>query len=231
MFQFLRKQARVMKVRPNNTRPALEELERRDVPAMHAAPAALAVGLGPAPLAVLAAPAGQLIGPPTGVAATQGNPNGAAGEIPAFFDGRSVTINVNQLSDTSAASIIAHNKNPGPFSFGCQRALFRRGAQNGRPPGPPGSACRYGRPCPPEFRRSSSVPWHTDRSRGRRLVVLGTFAGCADRFGLHDRCRLVDESPKGSSPALAGKTSPNRTHLWSGRQRAALFPARRCPGQ
>jgi hypothetical protein len=41
---------------------------------------------------------------------TQGNPNGAAGEIPAFFNGKSVTINVKQLSDTAAASIIAHNK-------------------------------------------------------------------------------------------------------------------------
>jgi hypothetical protein len=40
-----------------------------------------------------------------------GNPNGAAGEIPAFFNGQSVTINVNQLPDNAAASIIAHNKN------------------------------------------------------------------------------------------------------------------------
>ena len=111
MFQFLRKQARSIKVRPNSTRPALEELERRDVPAMHAAPPGLAVGLGPTPPPVLAAPPGQLIGPTASGAATQGNPNGAAGEIPAFFDGRSVTINVHQLSDTSAASIIAHNKN------------------------------------------------------------------------------------------------------------------------
>jgi hypothetical protein len=39
-----------------------------------------------------------------------GNVNGAAGEIPAFFNGRSVTINVKELSDTAAASIIAHNK-------------------------------------------------------------------------------------------------------------------------
>jgi hypothetical protein len=43
--------------------------------------------------------------------AAHGNTNGAAGEIPAFFDGQSVTINVKQLSDTAAASIIAHNKN------------------------------------------------------------------------------------------------------------------------
>ncbi len=41
--------------------------------------------------------------------ATQGNPNGAAGQIPALFNGQSVTINVNQLSDSAAASILAHN--------------------------------------------------------------------------------------------------------------------------
>jgi hypothetical protein len=42
--------------------------------------------------------------------APHGNPNGAAGEIPALFNGQSVTINVKELSDTAAASIIAHNK-------------------------------------------------------------------------------------------------------------------------
>jgi hypothetical protein len=41
--------------------------------------------------------------------ASQGNPNGAAGEIPAFFNGQSVTINVKQLSDSAAASILANN--------------------------------------------------------------------------------------------------------------------------
>jgi hypothetical protein len=41
--------------------------------------------------------------------ASHGNPNGAAGEIPAFFNGQSVTINVKQLSDSAAASILAHN--------------------------------------------------------------------------------------------------------------------------
>jgi len=43
--------------------------------------------------------------------AALGNPNGAAGQIPAFFNGQSVTINVKELSDTATASIIAHNKN------------------------------------------------------------------------------------------------------------------------
>src|SRR5262249_26800437 len=75
-------------------RPSLEPLEYRDVPAAHAFPVGLALGAAP-----------------TALVATHGNPNGAAGEIPAFFAGRSVTINVNQLSDRAAASIIAHNKN------------------------------------------------------------------------------------------------------------------------
>jgi uncharacterized protein (TIGR03118 family) len=43
--------------------------------------------------------------------APQGNTNGAAGEIPAFFNGQSVTINVNQLPDSAAAALLANNKN------------------------------------------------------------------------------------------------------------------------
>ena len=39
----------------------------------------------------------------------KGNENGAAGEIPALFNGQSVTINVVQLSDNAAASILANN--------------------------------------------------------------------------------------------------------------------------
>ena len=76
-------------------RPTLEQFEYRDVPAAHAFPVGLALGAAS----------------PTVLVATHGNPNGAAGEIPAFFAGRSVTINVNELSETAAASIIAHNKN------------------------------------------------------------------------------------------------------------------------
>ena len=86
--------------RPVRSRPALEELERRDVPAALAAPTSLAVGLAPAPTAALA-----------GQATTNGNENGAAGEIPALFNGKSVTINVKQLSDKAAASLLANNPN------------------------------------------------------------------------------------------------------------------------
>ena len=41
--------------------------------------------------------------------AAQGNTKGAAGQIPALFNGQSVTINVKQLSDSAAASILANN--------------------------------------------------------------------------------------------------------------------------
>jgi hypothetical protein len=94
MFQFMRWRARAAKGRPNCTRPALEELETRDVPAAHAGLAGLAL---------------PVVGPSVAVAA-QASTKGAAGEIPAFFNGKGVTINVLQLSDTAAAAIIAHNK-------------------------------------------------------------------------------------------------------------------------
>ena len=98
MFLFTRWRARSAKCRPNCIRPALEELEARDVPAAHAAAVGLALG-ATAPTAAVATQA-----------TTNGNTNGAAGQIPALFNGKSVTINVKQLSDTAAASIIAHNK-------------------------------------------------------------------------------------------------------------------------
>src|SRR6476646_5575880 len=99
MFRFLRGRARPGNGRPNCARPALEELERRDVPAAHAGPGSLVLGLMPAHTAALA-----------GQASTNGNVNGAAGEIPAFFNGKSVTINVKQLSDQASASTLANNK-------------------------------------------------------------------------------------------------------------------------
>jgi hypothetical protein len=100
MFEFMRARARSTNGRPNRTRPALEELERRDGPAALVAPMSLAVGLPPAHTAALA-----------GQATTNGNVNGAAGEIPALFNGKSVTINVKQLSDKAAASLLANNPN------------------------------------------------------------------------------------------------------------------------
>jgi hypothetical protein len=42
--------------------------------------------------------------------AAGGSPNGAAGQMPAFYDGKLFTINIYQLSDTAAKSIIAKNQ-------------------------------------------------------------------------------------------------------------------------
>lgn len=93
------------KLRPTQrppVRPCLEVLERR---ALFSAAVIPHADLSSA--AALSQPSSAQSALPL---ASQGNPNGAAGEIPAFFNGQSVTINVNQLSDNAAASIIAHNK-------------------------------------------------------------------------------------------------------------------------
>ena len=93
------------KLRPTQrppVRPCLEVLERRALFSVAVIPHA---DLSSA--AALSQPSSVQSAPPL---ASHGNPNGAAGEIPAFFNGQSVTINVNQLSDSAAASIIAHNK-------------------------------------------------------------------------------------------------------------------------
>lgn len=94
------------KLRPTQrppVRPCLEVLERRALFSVGVIPHAdLSSGA-----AALSQPSSAQTAPPV---ASHGNPNGAAGEIPALFNGQSVTINVNQLSDTAAASIIAHNK-------------------------------------------------------------------------------------------------------------------------
>jgi len=100
MFEFMRARERSANGRPNGFRPALEELDRRDMPSALVGPTSLAVGLAPAPTAAL-----------VGQATTNGNDNGAAGQIPALFNGKSVTINVKQLSDNAAASTLANNPN------------------------------------------------------------------------------------------------------------------------
>ena len=94
------------KLRPTQrppVRPCLEVLERRALFSVALIPHAdLSSGA-----AALSQPSSAQFALPL---ASHGNPNGAAGQIPAFFNGQSVTINVQQLSDTAAASIIAHNK-------------------------------------------------------------------------------------------------------------------------
>ena len=84
-------------------RPSLEVLEGRALPSVAVIPLT-------DPSSGAAALSQHSSAQPALPLASHGNPNGAAGEIPAFFNGQSVTINVKQLSDTAAASIIAHNK-------------------------------------------------------------------------------------------------------------------------
>jgi hypothetical protein len=101
MFWPFRRQTLRPTQRPR-VRLSLESLEGRAVPSVSVIPftdpsssaAALSTGSSGQPALPLAA---------------QGNTNGAAGEIPAFFNGQSVTINVKQLSDSAAASILANN--------------------------------------------------------------------------------------------------------------------------
>ena len=91
------------KLRPTQQPPvlaSLEVLERRAL-----------FSVGVIPLADPSSGAAALLQPSsTQPLAPHGNTNGAAGEIPALFNGQSVTINVKELSDTASASIIAHNK-------------------------------------------------------------------------------------------------------------------------
>jgi hypothetical protein len=98
MFHIMRWRARSAKGRPNCTRPALEELETRDVPAAHAAPLGLALG-ATAPTAAVATQA-----------TTNGNTNGAAGQMPSFYEGTQVTVNMKELPKNASASTIANNK-------------------------------------------------------------------------------------------------------------------------
>ena len=73
----------------------LTELNRRDVPS------ATVASLGP--ILGLDAPA-------AGVAHTSGaSTNGAAGQMPAFFDGKSVTVNMKELPDDASDATIGHS--------------------------------------------------------------------------------------------------------------------------
>ena len=84
-------------------RPSLEVLEGRALPSVSVIPLT-------DPSSGAAALSQHSSAQPALPLAAQGNTKGAAGQIPAFFNGQSVTINVNQLSNTAAASIIAHNR-------------------------------------------------------------------------------------------------------------------------
>ena len=90
MFWTFRRQQLRPTQRPG-VRLSLESLEGRDLPSVSVIP---------------------LTSPSSGAAAqatTTKDSEGAATQIPAFFNGQSVTINVVQLSDNAAASILANN--------------------------------------------------------------------------------------------------------------------------
>ena len=46
----------------------------------------------------------------TGVLAAQGNLNGAAGQMPAYYDGQLFTVNMKELPGTASAEILAKNQ-------------------------------------------------------------------------------------------------------------------------
>ncbi len=58
---------------------------------------------------LLIACATALVGAFTVSLAAQGSKNGAAGQMPAFYDGELFTINLKELSDTASDSTIANN--------------------------------------------------------------------------------------------------------------------------
>jgi hypothetical protein len=107
MFWSFRRQTLRPTQRPR-VRLSLETLEGRDLPSVSLIPST-------DPSSDAAAVSNDLSTQSALPLATQGNTNkdseGAATQIPAFFNGQSVTINVLQLSDNAAASILAHNPN------------------------------------------------------------------------------------------------------------------------
>ena len=105
MFWLFRRQTLRPTQRPH-VRPSLEILEGRDVPSVSVIPLTHASG-GAAALSPHSSHQPAL--PLATQATTTKDSEGAATQIPAFFNGNSVTINVLQLSDNAAASILANN--------------------------------------------------------------------------------------------------------------------------
>lgn len=48
--------------------------------------------------------------PPKTAAAAADNPNGAAGQMPAYYDGELFTVNMKELPDDASAAVIAKNQ-------------------------------------------------------------------------------------------------------------------------
>jgi hypothetical protein len=77
-----------------------EELEPRDVPSA----SAFSTGIPHGRIATIREPSNARV-----ALAAPGNTNGAAGEIPAFFNGQLVTINVKELPDNAEAFALLKN--------------------------------------------------------------------------------------------------------------------------
>ena len=105
MFWPFRRQILRPTPRPG-VRLSLECLEGRDLPSVSVipltGPSSAAAGLSNVSSAQPALPLATQVNTPK-------DSEGAATQIPAFFNGQSVTINVVQLSDNAAASILANN--------------------------------------------------------------------------------------------------------------------------
>ena len=87
-------------------RLSLEDLEGRTLPSVSVIPL---IGPSSGAAALSNVSSAQLALPLAAQATTTKDSEGAATQIPAFFNGKSVTINVLQLSDKAAASILANN--------------------------------------------------------------------------------------------------------------------------
>ena len=105
MFWTFRRQLLRPTQRPG-VRLSLESLEGRDLPSVSVIPL---TGPSSGAAAVSNVSSAQAALPHATQATTNKDSEGAATQIPAFFNGQSVTINVLQLSDNAAASILANN--------------------------------------------------------------------------------------------------------------------------
>ena len=111
MFGLFRRQRRRPTQRPS-VRLSLESLPGRELPSVSVFPSVSVIPLTNPSSGAAALSTGSSAQPALPLA-TQATTNkdseGAATQIPALFNGQSVTINVLQLSDNAAASILANN--------------------------------------------------------------------------------------------------------------------------
>jgi len=99
MFYFMPKRGESEKGHPVRASAALEELERR---ALLSAPGGAALDFG---LADTVLTPTSTLAPPFAAASM----NGAAGQMTALYDGQQFTVNMKQMPDVAAGSLIANN--------------------------------------------------------------------------------------------------------------------------